>query len=233
MFDKKIVVETIRRCKEPALLYGLFFLPPLLQYRVPTGLEFNDPLFLLITTFTALFQSLLVYYLLSSVGSRNLEQYGFSSFRITFFLWGIGGWVLLLLIVGLSIFVLTIISDTTLDRLTPPFQWRFFRYDLFPLLLLALGVGSFFEELFFRGYLFQELRSIPIPSLGSAAITTFAFALGHGYQGGWGIFLAFVLGSVLLGLRVITKSLWVPTITHWAYNLSVLLLSSVVDGISY
>lgn len=228
MFDKKIVVETVRRCKEPLLLYGLFFLPPLFQSRPPTGMEFNHLQFLLISALTALFQILLVCYLITEIGNRTLEQYGCTPFRISFILWGIGGWILLLSLVGLSIFILSHLSDSIQDRLTPPFQWRFFRFDLFPFLLCTLGIGAFFEELFFRGYLYQELRALSVSSIGSAVITTLAFAIGHGYQGEWGIFLAFILGSVLLGLRILTHSLWASVITHWLYNLSVLLLSSII-----
>ena len=222
MFDKKIVVETIRRCKEPVLLYCLFFLPPILQSRVPTGLEFNHPQFLLITTLTALFQILLVFYLLSSVGNRRLELYGFLSFQVKDVFWGIGGWIFLLILVG-------ILSFAVQDRIDPPFQWRFFRFDLLPLLILALGMGAFFEELFFRGYLFQELLSLSVPLPGAFGITTLAFAAGHVYQGWWGIFLSFLLGTVLLTLRIRTGSLWAPTVAHGLYNLTVLLIDALIN----
>jgi len=221
MFDKKIVVETIRRCKEPVLLYCLFFLPPILQSRTPTGMEFNHPQFLLITTLTSLFQILLVLYVLSSVGNRRIELYGFVSFRAKDVSWGLGGWILLLILVGT-------LSLTAQDRVDIPFQWRFFRFDLLPLLILTLGMGAFFEELFFRGYLFQELLSLSVPLPVAFGITTLAFAGGHGYQGWWGIFLSFLLGAVLLALRIRTGSLWAPTITHGLYNLTVLLVSALI-----
>jgi len=221
MFDKKIVVETIRRCKEPVLLYCLFFLPPILQSRVPTGREFNHPQFLLITTLTALFQILLVFYLLSSVGNRRIELYGFVSLQVKDVCWGIGGWIFLVILVG-------ILSLTVRDRIDIPFQWRFYRFDLIPLLILSLGLGAFFEELFFRGYLFQELLSVSASLPAAFGITTLAFALGHVYQGWWGFFLSFLLGAVLLALRIRTGSLWAPTITHGLYNLTVLLVSALI-----
>ncbi len=229
MFDRKIVVEIGRRCKEPVLLYCLFFLPTFLQARGPTGMEFNNPQFLLITALTALFQSLLVCYLIHSIGNRKMEQYGYIPFRVSFLFWGIGGWIFLSVLAGISILIAAYLSDRIQELMGPPFRWRFYRFDLFPLLVLALGMGAFFEELFFRGYLFQELRALTVSSWGAGLITTLAFASAHGYQGGWGIFLAFVLGSVLLGLRILTKSIWVPAITHWLYNLFVLFLSSLVD----
>lgn len=222
MFDSKIVVEIIRRCKEPVLLYCLFFLPPILQSRVPTGLEFNHPEFLLITTLTALFQILLVLHLLSSVGNRRIELYGFVPLGVKDVCWGIGGWIFLLILVG-------ILSFTVQDRINLPFQWRFFRLDLLPLLILALGMVAFFEELFFRGYLFQELQSLPLPLPGAFGITTLAFAVGHGYQGWWGIFASFILGAVLLALRIRRGSIWASTVAHGLYNLTVLFISALIN----
>jgi len=228
MFNSKIIIESFRRCKEPALLYSVFFLPSLLIPVEPRGTEFNNPRFLCFTFLTAILQGFLILYILRSIGSRSLVQYGFVPFRANHLLWSVIGFgFLILVLMGASFFV-SLLPDTIQQPLTPPVRWIFTNYLWFPLLILSLGASAFFEELFFRGYLFEELKSNGISSPASGFITTLLFSLGHGAQGEAGILLAFVLGAVLLLLRIKTGSIWVTTLTHCLYNFTVLLIGTTL-----
>ncbi|MFQ3620280.1 MAG: CPBP family intramembrane glutamic endopeptidase [Spirochaetales bacterium] len=230
MFNKKIVVETLYCCKEPALLYGVFFLPTLFKSQLPSGTEFNNLQFLLLAICMALLQSSLVYYLLKNT-SRDFkkEMYGLSPFRLLDLLWGIVGWIALGISIAFALFVLFLLPDSFSEQLRPPFQWRFYRTDLIPLVIITLGTGAFFEEFFFRGYLYRKFHFCTGSPLASAFLTTCFFALGHGYQGLGGLILSFFLGGILMVLRWYTHSIWAATLTHGLYNGSVLLLSLAME----
>lgn len=81
---------------------------------------------------------------------------------------------------------------------------------LFTLLGLTAGIV---EELLWRGYLLWYLsRFMPTPA--AVLVAFVVFAVGHGYQGVKGAMKAGALGGVLLGLYLLTGSLWVPMFLH-------------------
>lgn len=83
--------------------------------------------------------------------------------------------------------------------------------------LVSLHAG-FCEELFFRGYLIALLNySLPLWAAAVVAIILFGFA--HMYQGGRGILGTAVVGLVMLGLYVLSGSLWVSMLAHAVYDM--------------
>ena len=86
------------------------------------------------------------------------------------------------------------------------------------LLGVVLPVG---EEIFFRGYLYGAL--LPFGRGVAACLSTLLFGAMHAPQswGNWGGLLAvFAAGAVLVGVRVLSGSTLVSSLTHVAYNLS-------------
>ena len=95
-------------------------------------------------------------------------------------------------------------------------------------ILIAIIAAGFFEELYFRGFLFGQLfRHTKIGFILSILIGAVIFALGHLYQSNdtqelIGIFSITLLGSVLFGWLYAEHSynIWVPVFLHMLMNLS-------------
>jgi membrane protease YdiL (CAAX protease family) len=81
--------------------------------------------------------------------------------------------------------------------------------------LIAIVVAPIAEELYFRGRLFEAVRS-RIGVLAAIAITSIVFAVGHGMPV---LIPGYVLfGVALAGLRVWSGGLWAPMIAHAINN---------------
>jgi membrane protease YdiL (CAAX protease family) len=95
-----------------------------------------------------------------------------------------------------------------------------------PWVLYAAIVGAGFgEEVLFRGYLFERLGRLmgpgPQTTVACVLITTFLFAVAHfPEQGLPGVQQAAVMGLVFGTLYGITKRLWLPMVTHIAFDLT-------------
>lgn len=102
-----------------------------------------------------------------------------------------------------------------------------FTSDLVRSLLLQFGI--FFlvacgEELFFRGFVYEHLKTNRTP-LRAALISSVFFTIFH--MGNPGIFTTpftliniFVIGMIFIYLKEISKSLWLPIGVHLAWNFS-------------
>lgn len=100
-------------------------------------------------------------------------------------------------------------------------------FPQWPFLLLWFFAGSvFFEELVFRGYLFQALRG-RWPFFPSALLSSFAWALAHFGNAFWGAHVRYFFPDILiflLGLAAATvfertgNSIWSWMIAHMAIN---------------
>lgn len=87
------------------------------------------------------------------------------------------------------------------------------------LLGVVLPLVALFEELLFRGALIGALSTgFPISPWVLAAVSSVAFALGHGAQGRAGIIVTGALGFVLAAGYVLTGSLLVVVIAHYLVN---------------
>jgi membrane protease YdiL (CAAX protease family) len=95
-----------------------------------------------------------------------------------------------------------------------------------PLAILTMGfLAAFGEEVVMRGYFFERLKKVL--GCGAAAtalivlVTSVVFGIGHyPLQGLAGVQHAAIMGLVFGTLYVITGRLWLPMMTHAAYNLA-------------
>jgi membrane protease YdiL (CAAX protease family) len=94
---------------------------------------------------------------------------------------------------------------------------------LIGMLLLGWVVGGFFEEFFFRGYIFYRLSSIIKNPLAfkiiAIGLTSIVFAFAHNYQGACGI-IDTGLFSIIMGLLyfLFGKNIWYLFIIHGLYD---------------
>jgi membrane protease YdiL (CAAX protease family) len=112
------------------------------------------------------------------------------------------------------------------------------RYDLLPardfiyLLPRSLGEKAFWllisigaalsEEITFRGYALTRIRILSGSYWAAAILSSFAFSIGHLYQGLAGVFLTFVYGLMFSGLFVARKSVFPCIIAHFLQDALVL-----------
>lgn len=87
-------------------------------------------------------------------------------------------------------------------------------------LLIGLAVlAPIYEELFFRGYLYQAWRHTVLRFIGSAVLISVIFALLHGAQYGWvQLGFIFTLSMLLTYARELTGSLRAPIYIHMVNN---------------
>ncbi len=93
--------------------------------------------------------------------------------------------------------------------------------------LTVLGVGifiPFFEEILFRGWLFDRLEHL-LSSKYALIITSIMFGLVHGQYHGVILLLTIVSGFVLGFIRLRTNSLWPSIILHAINNTSSIFLA--------
>ena len=87
------------------------------------------------------------------------------------------------------------------------------------LLLVVLPIIAGFEELLFRGVLVGVFAAgFGLSSWLLAALSSVAFALGHGAQGPAGVVVTGLLGFVLAATFVLTGSLLVVVVAHYLVN---------------
>ncbi len=76
-----------------------------------------------------------------------------------------------------------------------------------------------FEEVFFRGFLFEGFRQSRIGAVGATLITAMVWSLIHVLQYNlFSIGLIFILGIVMGIVRLKTRSIWSTVIMHALYN---------------
>jgi uncharacterized protein len=83
--------------------------------------------------------------------------------------------------------------------------------------LVAIVGAPIYEELMFRGFLFSALAKSAIGFVGTAVVTSFLWALIHGYSVA-GIGTIFILGLALSAILYRTGSTRVTMACHAAYN---------------
>ncbi|MFB6252213.1 MAG: lysostaphin resistance A-like protein [Halobellus sp.] len=87
------------------------------------------------------------------------------------------------------------------------------------LLLVVLPIIAGFEELLFRGALIGVVAAgYGVSPWVMAAVSSAAFALGHGAQGRLGVLVTGVLGFVLAAAFVVTGSLLAVVVAHYLIN---------------
>lgn len=89
-----------------------------------------------------------------------------------------------------------------------------------------------FEEVLFRGFLFEGFRQSKLGPIGAIGLTALGWSLLHIQYGFYGIATIFVLGIVLGIVRIKTDSLWSPLIMHAFNNLVAMILVALsVSGL--
>jgi membrane protease YdiL (CAAX protease family) len=95
-------------------------------------------------------------------------------------------------------------------------------FDVIALFLLAAIVGPVFEEVFFRGVIYQSMRRV-LPAVWAIPISAFVFSSAHADFNG--IVPLFVLGCLLAWQLERTRSLVTGSVTHAIWNGQTLLAS--------
>lgn len=89
-----------------------------------------------------------------------------------------------------------------------------------PLLCLAIGVmAPLFEEVFFRGFLFQGIRASRLGAIGAIVFTSTLWALIHVQYAWYDMLYIFGFGLLLGYAQLKTRSLYVPIAMHSFNNL--------------
>jgi uncharacterized protein len=157
------------------------------------------------------------------IRKEKWAQYGFKSIKLKGFLFAI--------IIGLAFgFVDNFVVEPLITKLTGAApnlsSYAGVKGNIWGLIgMLALGwvVGGFFEEFFFRGYIFHRLNTIfdhPIFfKCFAIALTSIVFAFAHYYQGIGGIIGTFWF-SIIMGLLyfVFGRNVWYLIIVHGFYD---------------
>ena len=97
--------------------------------------------------------------------------------------------------------------------------------------IAVIVVGPVFEEVLFRGFLFEGLRYSRIGVIGAVIVTSLVWAVSHLQYGLFQIAWIFVFGVILGIMRYSTGSLWAPTIMHVSNNLIAVLFIALEVGV--
>jgi uncharacterized protein len=98
-----------------------------------------------------------------------------------------------------------------------------------PLLFFAVVIaGPAFEEIFFRGFLFEGFRNSRIGIAGTIFLTTLLWTTLHIQYDIYGMVTIFVLGIVIGVVRVRTNSLWSCLLIHFVVNLTAMVQTALI-----
>lgn len=99
-----------------------------------------------------------------------------------------------------------------------------------PLALLwvaAVVFAPWFEEFFFRGFLFTGWLRSRLGPVGTVAVTAALWAALHIQYSAYGMVQILVIGVILGIMRLRTKSLWSPLLMHFAWNLTGMIVFAI------
>lgn len=144
--------------------------------------------------------------LFSPVGAPYIFKELLKSFFILF---------LISLPIGLVITLIEMISKT---EFTTPETWKYLPNSFFSLFILFFGftLGPVCEEVFFRGFLYNALKT-RVSTVGATLTQAAFFGFLH-YSNLWNVFTAFLLGIALAIVYEKRKSLLSPIFVHGITN---------------
>src|SRR4030042_198431 len=127
-----------------------------------------------------------------------------------------GEWVQWLLILAAFLFLSDGISLLLHHPIVPPFMVDAYKTaSSLPALLFAIVVvAPIFEEIFFRGFLFQGIRYSRLGPIGAIGITSFIWAVIHVQYDIYGIATVFALGLLFGIARLKTDSIHLLMVMH-------------------
>jgi len=125
-------------------------------------------------------------------------------------------WVKWLLILAAFLFLSDAVSLLLHQPIVPPFMVDAYKTASFlPALLFAIIiVAPIFEEIFFRGFLFQGIRYSRLGPIGAIGMTSFFWAVIHLQYDVYGITTLFALGLLLGIARLKTGSIHLLMVMH-------------------
>lgn len=125
-------------------------------------------------------------------------------------------WVKWLLILAAFLFLSDGVSQLLRQPIVPPFMVEAYKTasSLPALLLAVIVVAPIFEEIFFRGFLFQGIRYSRLGPVGAVGITSFIWAAIHLQYGIYGIASVFALGLFFGIARLKTDSIHLLMVMH-------------------
>ena len=125
-------------------------------------------------------------------------------------------WVKWLLILAAFLFLSDTVSLLLHQPIAPPFMVDAYKTASFlPALLFAIIiVAPIFEEIFFRGFLFQGIRYSRLGPIGAIGMTSFFWAVIHLQYDVYGITTLFALGLLLGIARLKTGSIHLLMVMH-------------------
>lgn len=126
------------------------------------------------------------------------------------------------LAVMVLIIIIMEVINTLFDRATPDFITQLHaNTNNFVLLWIAIIIGApIFEELLFRGFIFEGLLHSPVGLIGATLIPAASWAIIHFQYGWYEIITIFLIGIILSIAKYITKSLYIPIAMHMLMNLT-------------
>lgn len=116
-----------------------------------------------------------------------------------------------------------------LDRQTPDFMNKVYQNtDNYIVLWIAVIIGApLFEELLFRGFLFESLLNSKAGFIGATLITAASWAIIHLQYGWYEIFTIFLIGVVLAYAKHRSQSLLIPFLMHMLMNLAASIMMEI------
>jgi membrane protease YdiL (CAAX protease family) len=107
-----------------------------------------------------------------------------------------------------------------------------------PLFWIAIVVAvPLFEEVFFRGFLFEGFRHSKLGPIGAVLLTSLAWTVLHVQYGAYELGTIFILGVVFGAARLKTRSIYPPIAMHSLFNLFAMIqlvasLGSAGEGVN-
>lgn len=131
-----------------------------------------------------------------------------------------------------GIIAFTALVSVFLDRSTAGVDLDMYGTSVWPALLwiAVVLVGPLFEEVFFRGFLFEGFRQSRVGAVGAIALTSVGWAMLHIQYNLIGMGEILVMGIVMGIVRLKTGSLWSTIIIHVLNNFIALLLIALAAG---
>jgi membrane protease YdiL (CAAX protease family) len=122
-------------------------------------------------------------------------------------------WLLYLAIFLVASDILTLILNRPI---VPPFMADAYRTATFvPVLYVAIViVAPIFEEMFFRGFLFEGVRHSRLGPGGAIGMTSLVWAIIHLQYDTYGVATVFALGLLFGFARLKSESVYVPIVMH-------------------
>jgi len=125
-------------------------------------------------------------------------------------------WAEWLLILAVFLFLSDVVSLLLDQPIVPRFMADAYKtaYFLPALLFAIIVVAPIFEEILFRGFLFQGIRYSPLGPMGAIGITSFFWAIIHLQYDIYGIATVFIMGLLLGTIRLKTDSIYLVMVMH-------------------